>query len=283
MLGSALYRYYSEMPNYTVYGTGKNYLSRMRGEKFVRQKNSLLYLDVESLDDLKAVFKVAKPDVVINCIGLVKQAKHGDNAILSIKINSLFPNILAQLCVKSKSRLVHFSTDCVFSGERGEYSEGDIADSRDLYGLSKLLGEVCDSNCLTLRTSLIGHELYTNHSLIDWFLSQKGKVSGYRKAIFSGFPTYEIARILDQFILPNNELSGLYHLSSSPISKFELLNLVSKEYGISVRIEPVDAPSVNRVLISKKFKAATGYSPQSWPDFIKLMHECYKKYEISSK
>jgi dTDP-4-dehydrorhamnose reductase len=167
----------------------------------------------------------------------------------------------------------------VFSGSKGNYSENDIPDATDLYGRSKQFGEVTGTNCLTIRTSIIGRELGTAHSLIDWFLSQTNSVNGYSNAIFSGFPTIVLADLLGNIIEEQPDLTGLYHLSSDPISKFALLELVKNRLGLTVKI--VDAPEfrIDRSLDSSAFRSLTGFSPLRWAEMVDRMFDDPTPYD----
>jgi dTDP-4-dehydrorhamnose reductase len=211
--------------------------------------------------------------VVINCIGLIKQIKNADDPLVAIPINSLLPHRLAQLCGVTGARLVHMSTDCVFFGDRGMYTEADISDAKDLYGRSKYLGEVDYPNAVTLRTSIIGHELNGTNSLVGWFLAQHGSVKGFRRAIFSGLPAFELARIIRDYVIPDPDLHGVYHVSADPINKFDLLNLISNVYGKKIDITPDDNFIINRSLDSTRFREATGYQPKPWPELVRQMRE----------
>jgi dTDP-4-dehydrorhamnose reductase len=230
-------------------------------------------VDVESLDSLTRMFATLQPDIVINCIGIVKQLADANDPLIALPINALLPHRLARLAQIAGARLVHISTDCVFSGEKGNYVEADLPDAYDLYGRSKLLGEVDYPNAITLRTSIIGHELTGNRSLIDWFLSQTGEVDGYKYAIFSGLPTVEIARIIHVHVIPNPDLHGLYHVSAAPINKFNLLSFVAKEYCKEIEIRENNDFVIDRSLNSDRFRSATGFKPESWPELIHRMHE----------
>jgi dTDP-4-dehydrorhamnose reductase len=185
----------------------------------------------------------------------------------------MLPHRLARLCALAGARLVHISTDCVFNGRAGNYRESDISDAEDLYGKSKFIGEVAYPHAITLRTSIIGHELASAHGLVGWFLQQRGKVNGYRRAIFSGLPTVELARVIRSVILPRPDLSGLYHVASTPISKLELLQLVASAYGTSVEIEPDDRVAIDRSLNADRFREATGYVAPPWPVLVGQMQE----------
>lgn len=272
MLGSAMFRTFCEAGGFEVVGTARN---ARTVQAFGEGPSGRLITDVDVLDQdrLAALFLTEKPDLVINCVGLVKQIPSAQDPLVALPINSLFPHRLARLCGVACARLIHISTDCVFSGEKGLYLESDPADALDLYGRSKHLGEtVTYSNAITLRTSIIGRELTTAHSLVDWFLAQTGTIQGFTKAIFSGLPTDELARVIRNFVFPRPELSGLYHVSAAPISKFDLLRLVAQTYGKEIEIEPSERLVIDRSLNSTRFSEATGYVAAPWPDLIKTMH-----------
>jgi dTDP-4-dehydrorhamnose reductase len=219
------------------------------------------------------LFAKVKPHVVINCIGLIKQLAEADDPLSAIPINALLPHRLARLCDVAGARLVHMSTDCVFAGTKGMYTEADMSDAKDLYGRSKYLGEVDYPHAITLRTSIIGHELSGAHSLVGWFLAQQGSVRGFRRAIFSGLPTVELARVIRDHVIPHPELRGLYHVSAEPINKFDLLTLVARAYGKTIDITPDDKLAIDRSLDSSRFRQATGYQPEPWPELVRRMRE----------
>lgn len=272
MLGSTMMRLFSESQSYQVYGTVRSAHSAKLLPESVHA-NLIHGVDVENLDSLASAFSVSRPNLVINCVGLVKQLAAADDVLSAIPINSLLPHRLARLCDVAGARLVHMSTDCVFSGTKGMYTEDDISDAHDLYGRSKYLGEVDYPNAITLRTSIIGHELGGARSLINWFLSQQGQTRGFTKAIFSGLPTVEIARLIRDHVIPHPELHGLYHVSAEPINKFDLLTLVAEVYGKTIDIKPDESIVVDRSLDSSRFREATGFVPKAWPDLIRSMRE----------
>lgn len=272
MLGNAMFRILSENPHMNVMGTARNESSKKYFSKSLQNK-IIVGVDIDNHDSLINAFAVAKPDVVINCVGLVKQLSDSNNPLLAVPINTLLPHRIAYLCRLSSARFIHISTDCVFSGSKGNYVESDFPDAYDLYGRSKLLGEVDYPHAITLRTSIIGHELSGHRSLVNWFLSQQGSVKGYVRAIFSGLPTVELAKIVRDVVLPQQELHGLYHVASKPINKFELLQLVAKTYGKTIVIQSSDELKIDRSLNAEKFKQATGYQPPNWSDLIQLMHK----------
>ena len=271
MLGSTVLRVLSEKSDWQVFGT-------VRDEK-VKQffseaigKRIRAGVDVEEQHSLIKVLDQIRPDVVINCTGLTKHKLESEDSLVSIPINALVPHQLAELCKLVDARLIHVSTDCVFSGEKGGYVESDPTDARDAYGKTKALGEVDYPHAITLRTSIIGHELQSKISLLDWFLSQGASCKGYTRAIFSGLPTVVFAQIIRDVVIPHKELSGLYHVAAQPISKFNLLKLIADVYGKTINIEPDDTLVVDRSLDATRFFRATGYVAPAWPELIKTMH-----------
>lgn len=272
MLGNAVTRLLSECSQYEVWGTVRSAHVRSYFPPAVAQR-LIPEINVENLDSLAAVFAQTRPDVVINCVGLVKQLGSANDPLQALPINAMLPHRLARLCEIAKARLIHVSTDCVFNGRRGNYRETDPCDALDLYGRSKALGEVVYPHAITLRTSIIGHELSSAHGLVGWFLSQQGEIKGYKRAIFSGLPTVELASVIRDRVLDHPQLSGLYHVAAAPISKFDLLTLVAKAYGKSINIEPDAAVVVDNSLNADKFAEATGYVAPSWPELVRRMHE----------
>lgn len=271
MIGSTVLRILSEKMDWKVFGSVrdesvKRHFSASIGERLI------VGIDVESQDSLVTVLDQIRPDVVVNCAGLTKHKSEAENPLVSIPINTLMPHRLAGLCKLIGARLIHVSTDCVFSGEKGGYVEDDFADARDVYGKSKALGEVFYPHVITLRTSTIGHELQSKYGLLDWFLSQQGRCKGYTRAIFSGLPTVVFAQIVRDVVIPHTELSGLYHVAAKPIAKFDLLKLIADVYGKTIDIVPDDKLVIDRSLDAKRFQLATGFVAPEWPELIKLMH-----------
>jgi len=256
MLGHVLFRKLSGREGFEVDATCRRI--EPLEQTMPRARLSRVHTGV-SADDYRTVEQVIgalRPDVVINCIGIVKQLAEAQDPLVAIPMNALFPHRLAKTCAEAGARLIHLSTDCVFNGNTGNYTEADDATAADLYDRSKLLGEVTAPGCVTLRTSLIGHELSGRHGLLEWFLAQDRPVRGFTRAIFSGFPTVELARIIAERIIPNPALAGLYHVSSDPISKYDLLKLVAAEYGRTTPISRDDSFDCNRSLDSGRFRAA---------------------------
>lgn len=273
MLGSMVFEKLSDDNQHQVWGTLRN----KEGLQYFPEKsheNLLSNVDVLSQTCLIDILNTVRPDVVINCVGLIKQLSDANDPLSALPINSMFPHQLAKLCLLSNARLIHISTDCVFSGRGGMYTEGDISDAEDLYGKSKYIGELHNSShAITLRTSIIGHELNSSTSLVDWFLSQKDEVKGYKKAIFSGLTTIELARVIKEFVMPNSKLYGLYHVSVEAIDKFSLLNKIKDVYGVNTKIVPNNDVCINRSLDSTKFQIDSGYVAPSWDSLINNMYD----------
>lgn len=273
MLGSAVFKKFSGDPRYRVWGTMRNASGARHFPESVHSQ-LLCNLDVLDHDALAGTLARVRPDVVVNCVGLIKQLADAKDPLLALPLNSLLPHRLQRLCELLGARLIHIGTDCVFSGRKGMYTEGDVSDAEDLYGKSKYLGEVQTAdNAITLRTSIIGHELGSAQALVDWFLSQSGSVKGYTRAIFSGLPTVELARVIGDFVITAPQLSGLYHVSAAPIDKCSLLRLVASAYGKAIEIVPDEQLSIDRSLDSARFRQATGYAPPAWPALVAAMHQ----------
>lgn len=274
MLGHVVLRALAEDKTLDPVGTIRSPGSARLFPEAVRSK-LLPGVDADSVDSLIGAFATARPTVVINCIGLVKQFSSAEDPLAALPINAIFPHRLMRLCGMSGARLIHISTDCVFSGSKGMYRESDPSDATDLYGRSKFLGEIDAPHAITLRTSMIGHELSGAHGLLEWFLSQSGPVRGFRKAIFSGLPTVELAHVIRDQVIPRPELRGVYHVVAEPIAKYDLLHLFAKEYGRSVRIDPDDTFRIDRSLDGSRFRAATGYTAPAWPELVRRMRESH--------
>ena len=242
--------------------------------KIFNRANTIGGVDVENIASVEKAVYTLKPDVIVNAVGIIKQLSSAKSVIKTLTVNSIFPHQLSEISARIGSRLITISTDCVFSGSKGNYNESDISDALDLYGKSKFLGEITDGDCLTIRTSIVGRELNSSHGLIEWFLSEKGKsVKGFTKAFFSGFPTVVLADILADLIENHSELNGLFHVSSEPINKYDLLRLVNDEYRAGVEIEPFDDFEIDRTLDSTKFKEATGFTTAGWREMVERMAE----------
>lgn len=274
MLGNAMMRVLSAEPALEVHGVARRPVAATELPGVLPERIAKIS-DIEDIDAVGAIIARTGAQAVINCVGVVKQMGSADDPLVALPINALLPHRLARLCREAGARLVQVSTDCVFDGKQGGYREDDIPNATDLYGRSKLLGEVDTADAITLRTSIVGHELGSRHGLVDWFLSQQGSVSGYTRAIFSGVTTVELARIIARFVLPDAGLHGLYHVSAAPISKYDLLKIVADAYGKDIEIVPRDEPVIDRSLRSDRFRAATGYEPPEWEALMGELRRVY--------
>jgi dTDP-4-dehydrorhamnose reductase len=277
MLGSAVIRVLSDMHKETIFGT----IGSINSKKFFTPKiaqNLLVGCNVLNYDELASIFDKVNPTLVINCISLNKSLLKKNDPLLMIPIYSQLPHQLSKLCKDTGARLIQISTDGVFSGKKGDYIETDLKDSEDMYGMTKALGEVDDTHAVTIRTSIIGHELNSKNGLVEWFLSQNEECECFSDVIFSGFPTVVLAEIIRDFIMPNKDLNGIYHVASKPISKCNLLKLIMEEYGLKIKLIPNNKTRIDRSLNADRFKLATGYIPPDWKNLIKSMHLYRQKF-----
>jgi dTDP-4-dehydrorhamnose reductase len=279
MLGHQLCHVLSERMQ--TWGTFRCAYANYQKYDFLPEERAIGEVNVEDLTSVRQALETVNPDIVVNCIGIVKQRDEARQAIPSIQVNALFPHQLADLCHDHDIRLVGISTDCVFSGLRGKYTEADVPDPVDLYGRTKLLGELNRPGCLTLRTSIIGWQLNTYSSLLSWFSRQRGqRIKGYRKAIYSGFSTRVLANLIGDLIETRPDLSGLYQVASEPISKYDLLVGMRDRLGWKdIEIEPDDNFFCDRSLIGTRFSVATGWKAPGWGEMIDGLTEEWPTYE----
>jgi dTDP-4-dehydrorhamnose reductase len=266
MLGHRLYRQLQR--EHAVKVTLREPLEAYAAFDLFDRENAFDRVDALAFDSVERAVRAHVPEAIVNAIGIVKQRADAYDAVPSIEVNSLFPHRLAGLSRAVGARLIHLSTDCVFAGTRGHYKEDDPTDAEDLYGRSKLLGEVAEPPAITLRTSMIGRELKRKTGLLEWFLAQRGPVKGYRRAVFSGFTTLELARLLEVLIVRFPDASGLYHVSSAPISKYDLLCLVRDKLQLKTEIRPDYDFHCDRSLDSTRFRHRFGYEPPTWEAMV---------------
>lgn len=274
MLGNALMYSLTSTQDYQVLGTVRNESAKQFFPPQIA-KHIVAGIDAENILSVALLLQKEKPNVVINSIGIVKQIDNGADPIRAIGFNAMLPHQLSKICQSIGARLIHISTDCVFSGKKGgAYLESDSPDPVDLYGRTKLLGELGNApHELTLRTSYIGNEFESTNGLLEWFLAQNGPISGYTKAIYSGLPTVILADLIRDQVLKMPQLHGLYHVSSSPISKYNLLNLVATVFEKNIIINPDDRFTIDRSLDSTRFKDATRFVAPSWERMIEKMYQ----------
>jgi dTDP-4-dehydrorhamnose reductase len=270
MLGHKVFQVFSEQFETSV--TLRRFDERLRSTGLFPDDRVISGVDAADLDSVRRALDVARPECVVNCIGVIKQRPEAHYPITAIQVNALFPHLLAALCAEREARFIQLGTDCVFSGLRGSYTEADRADADDLYGRSKYLGEVGYGRALTLRTSMIGRELFTSLSLVEWLLSQRGgKVRGFTNAMYSGLTTTALSREIARVVAEHPTLTGVYHLAADKIAKHDLLVLLREAYGIDVEIEPYAEFRCDRSLRSDRYRQATGFRPQSWAAMVEEM------------
>lgn len=268
MLGHRLVRVLA--PDFEVWAAVRTpFPSKVLGVPSERMVAGLDAVSASSAADL--VSKV-RPDAVVNCVGIVKQRAEASAAIPSIEVNALFPHRLREICAEARARLIHLSTDCVFRGDRGGYTEADVPDAADLYGRSKQLGEISAEGCLTMRTSIIGWQIAQSTGLLEWFASRRGqRVDGYRRVRFSGLSTTALSETIAHVLKEGPALWGLRHVSAEPIDKCSLLQRLDAYIGWGTTIEPVDEPVLDRTLDSSLFRAEAGWQPPSWDEMLERL------------
>jgi len=283
MLGHQLCRTLGD--RFEIWGTFRGEPREFERYNLIPQERTIGQVDAQDLSTVRRVLELVKPDAVINGIGIVKQRDEAKHVVPSIHVNALFPHQLADLCVESGARVLQISTDCVFSGMRGNYTEIDNPDPVDLYGRTKLLGELNRTGTLTLRTSIIGWQLNTYSSLLGWFASQRGlRTKGYRHAIYSGFSTSVLSTLIGDILETRKDLTGLYQVSSAPISKFDLLRRLRDALGwTDITIDPDDQFYCDRSLVGTRFSSTTGWMSPSWDDMIAGLAAEWSTYEKWNK
>lgn len=279
MLGHKLICQLYDNPIYNTFATMNSSGKDRKILPFDLGENLICNVNAENTKELDKLFKEIQPDIVINCIAKTKTADILLNTLSALNINSRLPHLLAERCQNTGARFIHISTDSLFGDIGGNFPEDAKITTSDIYSMTKFLGEVNSPGSLTIRTSIIGHELKGKLGLVEWFLSQGIRVKGYSNFIYTGLPTIELANIIINFILPNKKLSGIYHIGSEPISKYEILKLISFNYKKDIEIELNDDVIINRSLNTAKFHADTGYVTPSWQELISIMHQDYIKYK----
>ena len=274
LLGNTITKYFFTRSKFDTYGTLRDNLKiNLFKESF--HSKFFIIKDILDLQDIESIISFIEPEVIINCIGITNKNSIEGIALAEkyIQINSLLPHKLCKICSHYKIRLIHLSSDCVFSGQKGFYSEIDNPDSLDFYGRSKFLGEVSYENTITIRKSAIGHELDSNSGLLEWFLRQNDKVQGFQKAIFSGLTVLELSKIIENHVIRQKNLNGIFHISGLPISKYDLLKIIAEIYHKTVAIIPNELENIDRSLDASKFNKISGYQPKNWYELIKEMYE----------
>ncbi len=278
MLGHKLVQVLRE--RFEVFSSIRRGFGSVSGFGIFDEERTISGIDIQRIDDVSSMLERVAPDVVINAVGIVKQRGQATDIVQTLEINSIFPHRLADLSRSLGFRLITMSTDCVFAGTLGNYNEGDTPDALDLYGQSKHYGEVSAPNCLTIRTSIIGRELFGQQGLLEWFLAQRGgTIHGYANAVFTGFPTLVFADIIVDIIENQPSLSGVFHISSEPVSKYDLLCGINERLDLGIKIQRNSEFRIDRSLDSNRFTEHTGYSPLRWDTMIDLMASDSTPYE----
>jgi dTDP-4-dehydrorhamnose reductase len=275
MLGHTLWNSLSQsFPD--TYTTIRSGVGDYGGDRLFDSDHVVDHIDVMDLRMLEGALRVIRPDVILNCIGITKRREDPQNPIPSIVLNAMFPHRLAMLAADVNAKLIHFSTDCVFDGRRGRYSDDAPANATDLYGRTKALGEVTGNNVLTLRSSFIGKEIREGTELLEWFLSQKNAVRGFKNAIYTGLTTLELCRVIEHLLLNYPDASGLYNVSSERINKFDLLRLIGEKMHRNVEIIPDESFHCDRSLDSERFRRDFGYTPPTWTKMAEELSRIYR-------
>jgi dTDP-4-dehydrorhamnose reductase len=281
MLGHALFRYLGKA--HDVRATIRRDLASYNGLKLFSNNNTYSRVDARHFERILEVGNHFKPEAIINAIGIVKHRSDAKECLPSVEINALLPHRLVALCRTIGTRLIHMSTDCVFSGRKGQYTEDDPFDAEDLYGQTKFLGEVHAPPAVTLRSSIIGLELTRKSGLIEWFLDQKIAIKGFRRAVFSGLTTAEMARVIERVLVSRHRLVGLWHVASTPITKYELLCKLGEILGrTDLRIEPDDEFVCDRSLDGRRFERETGYHAPGWDQMLTELAQQVRKREMQT-
>lgn len=278
MLGHKLVQQLGQ--DFDVYATIRGSFETVDKYGIFEQARIITNVSATDVISIEGAIQTVQPEVVINAVGVIKQLPSAKDVITTLEINAIFPHRLAELGEKYGFRLINVSTDCVFDGVKGFYNEDDPPNATDLYGKSKNLGEVAGKNCLTIRSSIIGRELNSSHSLIEWFLSNRGKtVRGFTNAIYSGFPTTIFTDIIAGLIVDHKELNGLYHVAAEPINKFDLLSIANKYYDADITLDKDIDFRIDRSLDCSRFATLTGFKPQKWDEMIRKMAEDPTPYD----
>ena len=274
LLGNTITKYFLDNSSYETFPILRD-SSKIMLFKKKYHKSFIVIKNILDFEEIKKKIKNIRPDILINCIGITNKVQKNNTSYFEdlIRVNSLFPHMLHRISLDLNARLIHLSTDCIYSGNKGNYNENDLPDPIDAYGRSKLLGELNYENTLTIRKSVVGHEFLTKKGLLEWFLDQNKIVQGYKNVIFSGLTVLELARLIDIYIIPRNDLKGIFHVSGEPISKFDLLKIFNEIYNKSIKIVPNESIKINRTLNGSHFNKVTGYKINSWSSLIKSMYE----------
>jgi len=236
--------------------------------------------DVTDQSKLLAVLNSVKPDIICNCIGKTTRKINSEDSQSVIYLNSFLPHFISKWSSENNSYFIHFSTDCVFSGKNGPYKPNDFRDSRDLYGLSKILGETNSKYGLTIRTSIVGREIENQTEFFEWIFSSKNKsVSGYKNVFYSGVTTNYLSEVVAQLITKDSKSHGLLQVASPPISKLNLIKKVNSLFGLGMKINTDASKVSNKILSPVKFTITSGIKTQTWDEMLNTLKKENSYYE----
>ena len=268
MLGHQLFKHLSSRFTDTYATIRQSYSSYKLLDKQFDNARIIECVDVTDLPVLTGIMKCVRADVILNCIGVTKRRKEANEAIHAITLNAMLPHMLAEWGRNNAAKVINFSTDCVFDGKVGNYVDDSATNATDLYGKTKAIGEIHGENALTLRSSFIGKELDGGTELFEWFLAQTGTVKGFKNAIYSGLTTLELSRVIEKILVQHPGASGIYNVSSDPISKYELLVLIRDKLHLNIEVLPDENMICDRSLNSSKFRQEFNYVPPGWQAMI---------------
>jgi dTDP-4-dehydrorhamnose reductase len=275
MLGHQLWKYLATcFPDTFV--TIRNCRDDYGNSNLYQSESVIENIDVSDLNVVTGVLKAIQPNIILNCIALTPRREVPDNPISSIFLNALLPHHLAKVAGDIGARVIHFSTDCVFDGTTGHYKDNSLTNATDLYGRTKALGEITAGHVLTLRSSFIGRELRDGTELLEWFLAQQCEVKGFKNAIYTGFTTLEISRVIEHLLRRYPDAAGLYNVSSDPISKYDLLKLIAEKMRPSMKVLPEEQFRCDRSLDSTRFRKEFDYTPPNWETMVEELSQKYK-------
>lgn len=268
MIGHRMFKTLKKQ-GHEVFGTLKKDLKEYDQFNIFKKSEIVTHLDVLDSKYVIESLNQIQPDVVLNCVGITLRKPEITDEAYCTKVNAEFPHLLDRWCTENKKYLIHFSTDCVFSGKDGPYTEDSVKSATDIYGRTKAAGEVSSAYSLTLRGSMIGLELFGKTELLEWALSQKGQtIKGYSQAIYSGITTNLMGDLVSKIIAKPPFLTGLYQVSSDPISKYDLLVLINKVFNLNMTILKEEAHATSKVLISKKIQNQIGFICPGWNEML---------------
>jgi dTDP-4-dehydrorhamnose reductase len=283
MLGHMAHRVFSK--HHETYATCREpYEDNTLIHPFVDKQHCFDNVNVLNSSGMKNLLQKLQPQVIINGVGVIKQKKESKDPIPSLRVNSLFPHELAQLADEVGAKMIQISTDCVFSGRQGMYTEDSPEDPVDIYGRTKLLGEVTRAPHLTLRTSFVGRQLRDSVSLFEWFIAQRnGQAKGFKYAIYSGLTSQALSEVLLQIVDKHPALTGLYNVASEPINKYDLLGRLNDLMQLNIQLAPETQFHCDRSLNGQRFTAQTGITVPSWEAMLSQFVADAPNYETWRK